>query len=203
MFQLCIWTSTFYLSVMYLMTGSPPCWRETVTIAQCTQMGDLVLSLLKISPNNPITVFKQVFTRACVVLIVMPKIWYNPEYEMYVFMAVISWSIGEMVRYPFYQFKSWQPILGHLRYNVFIPLYPVGVAGEILCFYWLYQESIKLPQSEKPLTFSMPNTLNVGFSFELFAYFAVPLIYGLSWPPMYMYMFAQRKKFYAKSIKVE
>ena len=177
-------------------------WRECVTLAQCEQFGDLVLSIMKISPNNPITVFKQVFTRAMVVCIVMPKLWHQPDYVNTVLMAVIPWCIGEIVRYPFYQFKSLQSILGHLRYNVFIPLYPVGVSGEIACFYWLYQISIALPQTEKPLTISMPNKMNAGFDFEMFAMFAVPLIYGLSWPPMYMYMFAQRKKFYSP-IKVE
>lgn len=52
------------------------------------------------------------------------------------------------------------------------------------------------------MTVQMPNKVNVGFDFETFAMFAVPLIYGLSWPPMYRYMFAQRKKFYSP-IKVE
>jgi hypothetical protein len=54
----------------------------------------------------------------------------------------------------------------------------------------LYIVSTELPQNEKPFTLSMPNQLNFGFDFEMFAKFAVPLIYGVSFPPMYMYMVA-------------
>lgn len=44
----------------------------------------------------------------------------------------------------------------------------------------------------------MPNQWNVGIDFEKFVVFAIPLIYLVSFPPLYMYMLAQRKKFYSK-----
>jgi very-long-chain (3R)-3-hydroxyacyl-CoA dehydratase len=70
-----------------------------------------------------------------VIGLIMPKLWYDPALEKYVLMAAIPWCIAEFVRYPFYQFKGLQAYLGHLRYNLFIVLYPVGVTGELLCFY--------------------------------------------------------------------
>lgn len=85
--------------------------------------------------NNPVTVATQVWTRAAILAFIMPLIWDIPECEKYIMMAVIPWCIAECVRYPFYEFKSLQPYIGHLRYNVFIPLYPIGVSGELLCFY--------------------------------------------------------------------
>ena len=86
-------------------------------------------------PNNPVTVTKQVLSRLMVIGLIMPKLWYDPALEKYVLMAAIPWCIAEFVRYPFYQFKGLQAYLGHLRYNLFIVLYPVGVTGELLCFY--------------------------------------------------------------------
>ncbi len=79
-------------------------------------------------PSNPITVFKQVFTKMCILTFVMPLMWH--ENEEYVLLVALCWSLGELVRYPYYQFKSLQTYLGHLRYNFFIPIYPVGIFAE-------------------------------------------------------------------------
>ena len=71
-----------------------------------------------------------------VIYCVMPMLWDDmASYQTWIFMAGICWCIAETTRYPFYQFKSLQPILGHLRYNLFIVCYPIGVTGELLCFY--------------------------------------------------------------------
>lgn len=91
--------------------------------------------MLGLIPNNPVTVFKQVLSRYVVIYFVMPLLWNDPALEWCVVMAAVCWCVAESVRYPFYQFKSLQPYLGHLRYNLFIVLYPVGVTGELICFY--------------------------------------------------------------------
>ena len=64
-------------------------------------------------------------------------------------MATMCWSITEIVRFMFYTLKqlnwdmSWRNpignIVGHLRYNLFIVLYPLGVSGELVCFYKTWQ----------------------------------------------------------------
>lgn len=147
--------------------------------------------------NNPFTVFVQTVARACIVCVIMPLIWHDPANEKWVFMAAIPWCIGEMVRYPFYEFKSLQNYLGHLRYNVFIPLYPIGVLGEIICFYQQTMLSEQLPPHQKPLTILMPNSLNVAIDFESLVRYVFPICYLVQFPPMYMYMVKQRQKFYS------
>jgi very-long-chain (3R)-3-hydroxyacyl-CoA dehydratase len=132
-----------------------------------------------------------------VIYCVMPMLWDDmASYQTWIFMAGICWCIAETTRYPFYQFKSLQPILGHLRYNLFIVCYPIGVTGELLCFYGALLESRKLPASEKPWSVQLPNTLNFAFDFELFTIVGIPVIYLACFPGLYMYMLAQRKKFY-------
>ena len=42
----------------------------------------------------------------------------------------------------------------------------------------------------KPWTIAMPNRFNVGIDFEKFVVFAIPVIYLISFPPLYMYMLA-------------
>lgn len=124
-------------------------------------------------------------------------IWDNPSNDVFIFMVALPWAITECIRYPFYQFKSLQSILGHLRYNLFIVLYPIGVAGELLCCYQLYLISNSLARKAKPYTIDMPNSINVAFDFEFAVTYILPVIYAFGFPPLYMYMLAQRKKFYS------
>ena len=57
------------------------------------------------------------------------------------------WSIIEVVRFSFYTVKQFPKlaesklatVLGLIRYNIFIPVYPTGVSGELLATYYAYQ----------------------------------------------------------------
>ena len=128
---------------------------------------------------------------------IMPRIWNDPTNDIAIFMVALPWAITECVRYPFYQFKGLQEYLGHLRYNLFIVLYPIGVTGELLCCYRLYQISLPLARKDKPYTFDMPNMWNFAFDFETVVMYILPVVYLFGFPPLYMYMLSQRKKFYA------
>ena len=57
-FQLLTWGITLYLIESYIRTGSPPCWRDVLQIAQYEQAADIIFSALKMTPNNPVTVTK-------------------------------------------------------------------------------------------------------------------------------------------------
>lgn len=57
--------------------------------------------------------------------------------------------------------------------------------------------SQQLPASEKPYTVYMPNAWNFVIDFEFFVRWGVPLIYLVSFPPLFMYMVRQRRKFYS------
>lgn len=75
------------------------------------------------------------------------------------------------------------------RYTTFIALYPIGVTGELLCFYWA-QSYVKETQL---WTVELPNAWNFTFSYFYFLWFIMALYIPL-FPQMYMHMWAQRRK---------
>ncbi|PRP79616.1 3-hydroxyacyl-CoA dehydratase 2-like [Planoprotostelium fungivorum] len=109
-----------------------------------------------------------------------------PESQKSVFITIMatSWSLIEIVRYPFYVFNLLQFVpkfLLWLRYSLFIGLYPCGVAGEAGTLYHA------LPAFQKGLwSTSWVNFYYVAL-FILAAY-----IPGL--PFMYSHMLHQRRK---------
>ena len=66
-------------------------------------------------------------------------------------MAIFAFSVAEVIRYNFYQLKLMglmekggdsNPLailFGFLRYNAFIPLYPIGITGELAAYYKAYK----------------------------------------------------------------
>jgi very-long-chain (3R)-3-hydroxyacyl-CoA dehydratase len=75
--------------------------------------------------------------------------------------------LSEIVRYPWYALGSaginlrW---LTWLRYSLFIPLYPIGVACELTAIY------LALPELRRRGLWSvaMPNQLNFAFDYSVF-----------------------------------
>merc|ERR1712091_662091 len=61
-----------------------------------------------------------------------PEIWGKPA----VTIMLAAWALGELVRYPWYALTVLNVCpraLTWLRYTAFIPLYPVGFLGEMVC----------------------------------------------------------------------
>ena len=118
-----------------------------------------------------------------------------------VFIVLINWCLVEVIRFGFYASKQSQATIlsnffGHLRYNVFIVAYILGVLGEILGIIFATRELNKLALSEHPYTILMPNAWNFAFHFECFAIIS-PFLYLPGFPGLYMHMWRQRAKFYA------
>ncbi len=120
-----------------------------------------------------------------------------------IFLCMLNWSLIEIIRFGFYFLKAVSPdsalskVFGHLRYNVFIFAYILGVSGENLAIYYGYKQLV-LNESLGILPFwtvRMPNAWN--FAFEL-RYFLIisPLLYLGGFPGLYMHMWRQRAKFY-------
>jgi len=87
-------------------------------------------------------------------------------------------------------------LIGFLRYNAFFILYPLGVSAELMCCYQVwYRLSNISDDSVKPFTMTLPNAYNFGFSFETFIKYGIPICY-LNFPPMFMHMVGQRRKYY-------
>ncbi len=57
-------------------------------------------------------------------------------------LCMLNWSMIEVVRFGFYATKALVPtsslarFFGHLRYNVFIFAYVLGVTGELIAVYF-------------------------------------------------------------------
>ncbi|KNA13068.1 hypothetical protein SOVF_120140 [Spinacia oleracea] len=105
-----------------------------------------------------------------------------------IFITFVAWSISEIIRYSNYALSCigkcpyWST---YIRYTAFIPLYPVGVAGEM----WLMYQA---------LPYIMEKDLYKDFfSFFPFCYYTfvqvVLLSYPLLWLKLYLHLFKQRR----------
>ena len=105
-FQFVAWATCLYLIVSYLNTGSPPCWRECILIAQYEQCFEILAAALGLTKSNPVSVAQQVGTKAAVCYFILPLVWHDQDSIKYVLMCAIPWCIGECIRYPYYQIKA-------------------------------------------------------------------------------------------------
>lgn len=105
---------------------------------------------------------------------------------------IIAWSLSEIVRYPWYaaQLKGTCPFwLTWLRYTMFIPLYPVGVLGEIFSIY----NALPIIQSKGMYSVTMPNSWNFGFDYAVFMK-VVLVLYPFLWWQLYAMLLKTRSK---------
>lgn len=105
---------------------------------------------------------------------------------------IIAWSLSEIIRYPWYaaQLKGTCPFwLTWLRYTMFIPLYPIGVLGEILSIY----NALEILQSKHMYSVTMPNAWNFGFDYAVFIK-GVLVLYPFLWWQLYAMLLKTRSK---------
>nr|AGN32874.1 protein tyrosine phosphatase [Trypanosoma rangeli] len=106
---------------------------------------------------------------------------------------VVAWSLSEVIRYAYYatsllDVKS-KP-LTWLRYSAFMLLYPVGISGEIGCFY----KALPYIKAKKPWSMELPNRYNWTFSWYNTVWFVLLGLYPYGSYVMYTYMLQQRRK---------
>ncbi|XP_055640232.1 very-long-chain (3R)-3-hydroxyacyl-CoA dehydratase 2-like isoform X2 [Toxorhynchites rutilus septentrionalis] len=149
-------------------------------------------AVLRIVPSNPLITLLQVFGRCLVVVGAIdatPTGKISPGLPI----ALFCWSLAETVRYSYYVMHLVLPKVPHfatwLRYTIFIPLYPAGFFGELLCFYWAQSYILETDM----WSISMPNRANFSFSFYYFVWM-MAIGYLPVFPQMYLHMLAQRKK---------
>jgi hypothetical protein len=114
-------------------------FRYWLEVGQTLQVLDIVLSALKMTKNSLASVFPQIVSRLFILHMIFPLV----ESEHFcIFVATICWAVTEVTRFTFYTlkelnlFKVSNPLaelIGHMRYNSFIFLYPIGVSGELIC----------------------------------------------------------------------
>ena len=86
--------------------------------------------------------------------------------------CIVAWSQAEIIRFSFYTFPQLgftgarEGILGHLRYNMFLVMYPLGVGAELLCMWDAKKRVTAMQEDIRPWTTLMPNDLNIEFRYE-------------------------------------
>mmetsp|Transcript_5464 Transcript_5464/g.4158 ORF Transcript_5464/g.4158 Transcript_5464/m.4158 type:complete len:125 (+) Transcript_5464:303-677(+) len=118
----------------------------------------------------------------------------------FVLSTLFCFAIIESIRYPYYFLKQRgstnNPIaklLGALRYNAFIVVYPIGAMGEVLVAFGCLPAFLRT--EPRPYSLAMPNPYNFAWDIVTLIY-CMPIIYITTWPLNYKYMFVQRSQYY-------
>ncbi|XP_014639009.1 PREDICTED: very-long-chain (3R)-3-hydroxyacyl-CoA dehydratase 1 [Ceratotherium simum simum] len=174
--------------------------QKTLKFFQTFALLEIVHCLIGIVPTSVIVAGVQVSSRIFMVWLVTHSI--KPiQNEESVVLFLVSWTVTEITRYSFYTFS----LLDHLpyfikwaRYNFFIILYPVGVAGELLTIY------AALPYVKKTGMFSirLPNKYNISFDYYYFLLITMASYIPL-FPQLYFHMLRQRRKVLHGEVIVE
>ncbi|QLL33827.1 hypothetical protein HG536_0F01520 [Torulaspora globosa] len=166
--------------------GQPQFYSDTkqfVTYIQCGAVIEILNSALGIVRSPLLTTCAQVASRLLVVLGIFQCVPDTEAAKTILYVTLLTaWSITEVVRYLFYFctlcFKNGPPVpLTFLRYNLFLVLYPLGVASELLIIH------SALPLAES--TYGAPYK---------WALIAGMLAYVPGFPVLFGHMLAQRKK---------
>jgi very-long-chain (3R)-3-hydroxyacyl-CoA dehydratase len=88
---------------------------------------ELIFAFLRISSSSVFTTFSQLLSRLLVSFVFLSK----NDSAVTISFFLIPWSIADSTRLLYYVYKD-SLLLGKLRYNLFLILYPVGCAGEIM-----------------------------------------------------------------------
>jgi very-long-chain (3R)-3-hydroxyacyl-CoA dehydratase len=102
-----------------------------------------------------------------------------------------AWALSEVVRYPWYAAGVAGAVpywLTWLRYSLFVPLYPVGVAGEMAAVFAALPEV----RRRRLASVALPNAWNFAFDYGTFLSFLL-VIYLPVWWSLYSAMLRQRR----------
>ena len=219
LFCIAIWLGVLVLIIMAAVESeSFQAWGDTyvegsklrimLQIANAVALIELLFACVGWTRNSAFTVFLQVIGKNATTFLAFPLVPKASESTIFIAkypiiqIAILMWSSTEPIRYSYNTFQSLKNgLVGHLRYNMFWILYPVGVGAE-MCTWWAarcYIVSIE-DENERPLTVLMPNKMNVAIRFEWVIYFTL-LSYCIGFPQLYSHMIAQHKRFYEKSSK--
>ncbi|XP_028934194.1 very-long-chain (3R)-3-hydroxyacyl-CoA dehydratase 1 isoform X1 [Ornithorhynchus anatinus] len=174
--------------------------QKILKFFQTFAMLEIVHCAVGIVPTSVLVTGVQVSSRIFMVWLVTHSI--KPvQNEDSVVLFLVAWTVTEITRYSFYTFN----LLNHLpyfikwaRYNLFIILYPIGVAGELLTIY------AALPYVKKTGMFSLrlPNKYNISFDYYYFLLITMASYIPL-FPQLYFHMLRQRRKVLHGEVIVE
>ncbi|XP_045508424.1 very-long-chain (3R)-3-hydroxyacyl-CoA dehydratase hpo-8 [Colias croceus] len=165
-------------------------WEEikwTVYIFQNAAVLEILHAAVGLVPSGVFLVLMQVFSRVFLVCGGF-MIAHGPTVSPGLPVCVFAWSITEIVRYSYYALNIMKAVpenLLFLRYSTFLFLYPIGITGELLCWYHTLDEVVE----KQIFTMSMPNTWNFIFNYYYFL-----VIYMLSYIPLFPVLFGHMLK---------
>lgn len=164
-------------------------------VAQTAAVMEIVHALVGLVKSSVFTTFPQVLSRLGVLWIILESIIMknHSTHDTIGFpLLLFAWTITEIVRYTFYT-NTLLDNLGYTlkwcRYSLFIVLYPMGVAGEIVCILSAMSAARKSGQ----FSVTLPNKFNFSFDFVTSCYFIL-LLYPPGFYFLYSHMLRQRKK---------
>lgn len=168
-----------------------------VIIFQHAALLEIIHAIVGLVKSNPLLTLFQVGSRIMIVDGVLLAIPYSEISTSGLCLALLAWSITEIIRYLYYfmNLNNYVPhVLIWLRYTLFIGLYPIGVSGELLCAYAASQYAKSHPEV---WSYALPNSWNFAFSYH-YLLVIVMLTYIPIFPQLYLHMFAQRRKILGK-----
>ncbi|XP_024936405.1 very-long-chain (3R)-3-hydroxyacyl-CoA dehydratase 2 [Cephus cinctus] len=201
------WSYVLYSVTNYytLSSSKASLWdtvKYSLIIFQNAAVLEIIHAATGLVPSNPVITMIQVFSRVMVVCGTLLAVPVNYTASCFGFTLILyAWSITEIIRYLYYftNIIGFVPhILVWLRYTTFIALYPIGVTGELLCFYSAQKYASTHPDA---WSYNMPNAWNFTFSYH-YILIAVMLLYIPLFPQMYLHMFVQRRKILGSSSTV-
>ncbi|XP_076281461.1 3-hydroxyacyl-CoA dehydratase 1 [Lasioglossum baleicum] len=164
-----------------------------VIIFQHAALLEIIHAIVGLVKSNPMLTLFQVTSRILIVDGVLLAIPYSEISTTGLFLALLAWSITEIIRYLYYfmNLNNYVPhVLVWLRYTLFIGLYPIGVSGELLCAYAASHYAKSHPEF---WSYALPNSWNFAFSYH-YLLLIVMLTYIPIFPQLYLHMFSQRRK---------
>lgn len=202
------WSYILYQIVQYYIQPSSgsTLWNKTklpVIVFQNAALLEIMHAAVGLVRSNVVVTTFQVFSRVMVVVgVVLATPYTYAAASLGLPLALTAWSITEIIRYSYY-FANLIGIVPHilvwLRYTLFIILYPLGVTGELLCFY----AAVKYASANSDSwSYVLPNKWNFTFSY-LYFLITVMLAYIPGFPQLYLHMFTQRHKILNPSATVK
>ncbi|ORC90444.1 protein tyrosine phosphatase [Trypanosoma theileri] len=192
------WTVILAKVLKHLLSGGDvrdvyPLISKLLVIFQSGAMMEVLHAMLGLVNSSVSTTFLQVLSRVLVVYGTL-EIGPTASRESPLFTQMVTaWSVSELIRYSYYALNllgvKCQP-LTWLRYSAFTVLYPLGISGEIGCFY----KALPYIKENKPWTVEMPNRYNFTFSYYHTVWFILLGLYPLGSYTLYSYMLGQRRK---------
>ncbi|CAH1403351.1 unnamed protein product [Nezara viridula] len=190
------WSYLLYQVVIHYASGkdSSSLWEAvkfTLMVFQNAAVLEVLHVMLGLVKSNVVITAMQVASRVMVVCGVLSVTPTAPR-SIGLLLLLIAWSVTEIIRYLYYAVNIYTKVpffIVWCRYTFFYVLYPVGVTGELLCFY----AAQKFVKQHHLWSMDLPNVANFTFSYHYFQ-LAIMASYLPLFPRLYLHMVSQRKK---------